>query len=408
MIWCDSKADSKVWMIEVIVFVMNCINPGAYASGFFFNVEDVIMGFDEKYMKMAIELAKKGAGAVNPNPLVGAVIVKDDRVLASGYHARYGDLHAERAAFANLKEDATGAEMYVTLEPCCHFGKQPPCTHAIVEHNISRVYVGSDDPNEMVAGKGIEYLREHGIEVVTQVMKDECDALNQVFFHYITRKTPYVVMKYAMTMDGKISCYTGDSKWVSNEKSRARVQESRNLYSGIMVGINTVLADNPMLTCRLEGGRNPVRIICDSSLRIPLDSNIVNTADKVRTIVACCLEECEAIDDKKQALLNKNVEIISVGKKDNHIDLNELMIKLGELKIDGILLEGGGTLNYSAIRAGIVNEVQIYMAPKIIGGKEALSPVEGIGVEKMEFAEHFLLKSIERIEDDILMIYSKK
>ena len=176
---------------------------------------------DKKYMRRAIELAAKGEGHVNPNPLVGAVIVKDGRILAEGYHARYGDLHAERSAFANLKEDATGAEMYVTLEPCCHFGKQPPCTQAIIEHKISKVYVGSDDPNALVAGKGIRQLEDAGIEVQTHVLKKECDALNTVFFHYITTGTPYVVMKYAMTMDGKIACHTGESKWVTGEDGKS-------------------------------------------------------------------------------------------------------------------------------------------------------------------------------------------
>ena len=344
------------------------------------------MGFDEKYMRMAIELAKKGAGAVNPNPLVGAVIVKNGRVIGTGFHARYGELHAERAAFANLSESAEGAEMYVTLEPCCHFGKQPPCTHAIVEHKISKVYVGSDDPNEKVAGKGVGYLRENGVEVVTQVLKEECDELNQVFFHYITHKTPYVVMKYAMTMDGKICCHTGDSRWVSGEASRSKVQELRNLYTGIMVGINTVIKDNPQLTCRNENGRNPIRIICDSRLRIPLDSNIVKTANSIRTIVATCDNEQV---EKASELMNKGIEIVHVSQAEDHLDLKELMIKLGELQIDGILLEGGGTLNYSAICSDIVNEIQMFIAPKIIGGRAALTPVEGEGADAMGLAKKF-------------------
>ena len=218
------------------------------------------MAYKQEYMELAIELAKKGTGAVNPNPLVGAVIVKDDRIIGQGYHARYGDLHAERAAFASLTEDATGAEMYVTLEPCCHYGKQPPCTLAIVEHGIKKVYVGSDDPNDKVAGKGIAFLREHGVEVETGVMKDACDAINPVFFHYITTKLPYVVMKYAMSMDGKIAAYTGKSQWITGEAARQHVQETRSWLKGIMVGCNTVLQDDPALTCRIEGGRNPVRI----------------------------------------------------------------------------------------------------------------------------------------------------
>ncbi|MCM1170860.1 MAG: bifunctional diaminohydroxyphosphoribosylaminopyrimidine deaminase/5-amino-6-(5-phosphoribosylamino)uracil reductase RibD [Clostridium sp.] len=362
--------------------------------------------FEEQYMQRAITLAKKGIGAVNPNPLVGAVIVKEGRIIGEGYHAGYGGLHAERAAFANLTEDAKGAELYVTLEPCCHFGKQPPCTEAIVSHGISHVYVGSDDPNERVCGKGISYLREHGVVVDTQMMKEECDKLNDVFFHYITTNTPYVVMKYAMTLDGKIATRSGKSKWITGETARHRVAESRNEYTGIMAGIGTVLADDPMLTCRLDGGRNPIRIICDSSLRIPLDSNIVKTARDVRTIVVAS-DECKDIK-KAEQLSGYGIEVISVGKNADGLDLKALMIKLGEKGIDGILLEGGGTLNYSALAAGIVNELNVYIAPKIFGGASALSPVEGMGVESPGDAEKFILKRMEQLEEDILLVYKKQ
>ncbi len=364
--------------------------------------------YDEKYMRYAIELAKKGVGAVNPNPLVGAVIVKDGRIIGEGYHKKYGGLHAEREAFANLTEDVEGADMYVTLEPCCHHGKQPPCVEAIVEHKIKRVYVGSDDPNLLVSGKGYEYLREHGIEVHTHILKDECDALNDIFFHYITTKTPYVIMKYAMTMDGKIAAYTGESKWISNETSRHNSQELRNRCSGIMVGIGTVFADDPMLTCRLENGHNPVRIICDTKLRIPMDSNIVKTAGEFRTIVAAGESLKGKINDKYNELIKKGVEVIFVEEEDGEINLKMLMNKLGELEIDSIIIEGGGTLNYSAIKAKIVNEVMIYMAPKILGGKDAPTAVEGGGFETPDLAAKFKLKDTELIDGDILLRYIRK
>lgn len=212
-------------------------------GGFFLN---------PKYMKRAIELAKKGIGYTNPNPIVGCVVVKNDEIISEGYHEKIGGFHAERNALTNCKEDTTGAELYVTLEPCCHYGKTPPCTEIIIEKNIKKVYVGSMDPNKLVAGKGVKILEENGIEVECGVLKDECDKLNEVFFHYITNKTPYVVMKYAMTMDGKIACENGDSKWVTGEKARETVQNMRKKYMGIMVGINTVLEDNPMLNCRIE------------------------------------------------------------------------------------------------------------------------------------------------------------
>lgn len=371
------------------------------------------MAFEKIYMERAIELAKKGEGGVNPNPLVGAVIVKENRIIGEGYHAKYGELHAERAAFTNLTEDAEGADMYVTLEPCCHFGKQPPCVEAIVQHRIKNVYVGSDDPNEKVGGKGIDYLRKHGIEVTTQVMKEECDAINPVFFHYITTKRPYVVMKYAMTMDGKIATSQGLSKWITGENARKRVQYSRNKYMGIMVGIGTVIKDNPMLNCRIDGGRNPVRIICDTGLNIPVSCNIVTTACDIRTIVATGIveensEKYEEYKTKADVLAAKGIEVLGIATKDGHIDLNELMIKLGEMGIDSILLEGGGKLNYSALMADVADEIQVYIAPKIFGGENAVTPVEGDGVLLPDEAFEFDLKNVEKIDKDILLTYIRK
>lgn len=364
----------------------------------------------EKYMRRAIELAKNGIGKVNPNPLVGAVIVKDGQIISEGYHAKYGDLHAERNAFRNLKcaEDAKGAEMYVTLEPCCHFGKQPPCTQAIIEHGIRKVYVGSNDPNALVAGKGIEQLRQVGIEVETEVLKDECDALNPVFFHYITTQTPYVVMKYAMTLDGKIATRTGHSKWISGEASRGRVQQTRNALKGIMVGIGTVLNDDPMLTCRIDGGRNPIRIICDSKLRIPLSSQVVTTAKEVATIVATIephVEYTRFWNEQKAALEEQGVEVVVVKEVNDRLDLKDLMRQLGERKIDGILLEGGSTLNYAALQAGIVNRIEAYIAPKLFGGAGLYTPVGGEGVEYATEGIECRLLTADKIEEDILLTY---
>lgn len=367
----------------------------------------------EIYMRRAIELAKQGIGKVNPNPLVGAVIVKDDKIISEGYHMVYGDLHAERNAFKNLAnpEDARGAEMYVTLEPCCHHGKQPPCTQAIIEHGIAKVYVGSNDPNAQVAGKGIKQLRDAGIEVETEVLKEECDALNPVFFHYITMKTPYVLMKYAMTLDGKIATRTGHSQWVSGEESRARVQQTRNALKGIMVGIGTILNDDPRLTCRIEGGRNPVRIVCDSKLRIPLTSNVVVTAKDVPTIVVTIEPHPEYLrfwKEQKAELEEAGVEVLVVKEQEGRLDLQDLMVKLGEKQIDGILLEGGSTLNYAALQAGIVNRIEAYVAPKFFGGSGFYTPVGGDGVELATDAIECELVSMEKIGEDVLLIYEKK
>lgn len=357
----------------------------------------------EKYMKRAIELAKQGRGRVNPNPLVGAVIVKDDRILAEGYHARYGDLHAERHAFSRLTENAAGAEMYVTLEPCCHYGKQPPCTEAIIEHGISKVYVGSDDPNDLVAGKGIARLREAGIAVETHVLQEECDALNPVFFHFIRKQTPYVVMKYAMTLDGKIACETGASKWVTGEKAREHVQETRNWLTAIMVGVQTVLQDNPRLTCRLPEGRNPIRIVCDSHLRIPKDCDLVQRAKEIPLLVATLKESLDL--PQADILRDKGVDFIPAASLDGRIDLQDLMGILGSRKIDSVLLEGGGTLNESALRAGIVNRVQVYLAPKLFGGSGRYTPVRGEGVP--DPGQAWLAKKplITSFGEDILLEY---
>ena len=232
---------------------------------------------DQEYMLRAIQLAKKGEGWTNPNPMVGAVIVKDGKIIGEGYHKKYGELHAERNAIASLTESAEGAVIYVTLEPCCHHGKTPPCTEAIIEQKIRKVVIGSRDPNPKVAGKGVQMLREAGVTVVEDFMREECDQLNPVFFHYITTKTPYVVMKYAMTLDGKIATKTGASKWITGESARKEVQHMRHQYMGIMAGIGTVLADDPMLNVRVEGWKSPVRIVCDSKLRIPDDRGLCRT-----------------------------------------------------------------------------------------------------------------------------------
>lgn len=365
---------------------------------------------DREYMMRAIELAKRGVGAVDPNPLVGAVIVKDGEIIGEGWHAKYGDLHAERNAIKNLTKSAEGATIYVTLEPCCHHGKQPPCTDALLENKIARVVIGSRDPNPLVSGKGAAILRDHGVTVEEDFMRDECDELNPVFFHYITTKTPYVVMKYAMTADGKIATHTGASRWITGDASRQRVQEMRYTYKGIMAGIGTVLADDPMLNVRIEGKRSPIRIICDSTLRIPEDCNIVKTASQYKTIIACALDDNEIAADKdlksKADLLKScGVEIICAKSTDGKIDLKLLMKLLGEKGINSILLEGGGTLNESALRSGIVNEVKAFIAPKIFGGADARTPVEGGGVSLPSEAYALKLNSIEPIGDDILLNY---
>ena len=354
---------------------------------------------DEQYMKLALDLANKGSGFVAPNPMVGAVIIKEGEIIGQGYHEKYGELHAERNAIADCMDSPKGATIYVTLEPCCHHGKTPPCTDAIIKSGIAKVVIGSVDPNALVSGQGILKLQENGIEVQTGILQEECDELNEVFFHYIKTKTPYVIMKYAMTMDGKIATTTGKSKWITGEAARYRVHEDRHRYTAIMVGIGTVDADDPFLNCRIENGKDPTRIICDTNLRLSLDSQIVKTATEIPTIIATAVSDA----DKHKPYIAKGCNVIVVGKKDGHIDLNELMVKLGEENIDSILLEGGGSLNWSALQSGIVNKVQTYIAPKIFGGANAKTPVSGVGVDEPDNA--FLLKTetITMLEQDILI-----
>lgn len=354
---------------------------------------------DTEYMRLALQLAEKGCGHVNPNPMVGAVLVKEGRIIGQGYHERYGAPHAERNALASCTESPEGAALYVTLEPCCHYGKTPPCTEAILRSNIQKVVVGSRDPNPLVAGKGIRKLRRRGIEVVEGVLKTECDKLNEVFFYFMQTGKPYVVMKYAMTMDGKTAAYTGASKWITGEAARSRVHQDRSRYSAVMAGIGTVLADDPLLTCRIDGGKNPLRIICDTELRTPLSSQIVATAGEIPTVIATVCTEAEI----QRPYIEAGCRILPVLKRGSHLDLSELMTKLGEEKIDSILLEGGSILNWSALQAGIVNKVQAYIAPKLFGGANGKTPVAGMGVSRPEDAFFLTNSKVTCLGDDILI-----
>lgn len=381
----------------------SCHHPWKYFQGIFYTQiskkKEGIELTDKEYMLRAISLAKKGEGWTNPNPMVGAVIVKDGRIIGEGYHKKYGELHAERNAFASLKESAKGATMYVTMEPCCHYGKTPPCTQAIIEHKIGKVVIGSKDPNPKVSGKGVQILKEAGISVVEDFLREECDKLNSIFFHYIKTKTPYVVMKYAMTLDGKIATKTGESKWVTGKEAREEVQHMRHRYMGIMVGIGTVLADDPMLNVRAKDKKSPVRIICDSKLKIKEDSQIVKTAFNQRTIVVYA--DSQNIQEKLERLHSLGVETLYCPDESNQIDLKKLMIYLGNEGIDSIILEGGGTLNESAVRAGIVKEVQAFIAPKLFGGVNSKTPIEGIGVNLPSEAVKLKYTGICQIGEDI-------
>lgn len=358
------------------------------------------MDRDEYYMNLALTLAEKGRGSVAPNPMVGAIIVKNDRVIGEGYHEKYGQPHAEVNAFDSATENAQDATIYVTLEPCSHYGKTPPCADLIIQKKVKRVVVGALDPNPLVSGRGIAKIKAAGIEVISGVLAEESRQLNEVFMKFITEKKPFVVLKTAMSLDGKIATPTGESKWISGEESREKVHQERAYLTGIMVGINTVLKDNPRLTARVPGAKNPIRIVVDSQLRIPLDMNIVHQQKEAPTII---LTTKKAAPEKVSLLTERGITVLIVADHKGRVDLREGMAKLGERNIDSILLEGGSELNYSSLEAGIVDKVQVYIAPKIIGGTTSPTPVGGKGMDSLSNAFPVERMKTKMIGEDVFI-----
>lgn len=357
---------------------------------------------NEFFMRRAIELAKLGWGKTNPNPLVGAVVVKDGRIIAEGFHQQLGCPHAEVEAFNNAEEDVSGATLYVSLEPCSHYGRTPPCAQKIIDVGIKKVVMGMVDPNPKVSGRGIKMLRDAGIEVEVGMLGEEAIKLNEIFINYIVRRKPFVILKTAVTLDGKIATASGDSKWVTGEKARNHVHVIRDRVAAIMVGVNTVLKDNPSLTTRRSDreGTDPVRIVVDSGGKIPVDCNVINSDSKAGVILATT---SRIEREKEEVLIDKGVRIIKADGSDGRVDLSLLMEELYRLEIDSILLEGGGILNSSAISTGIVNKVMFFIAPKIVGGEDAPTSVEGIGIGRMCEAIGVKDISIAKFGEDILL-----
>lgn len=359
------------------------------------------LSYDEKYMRLAMQLAGNAIGRTSPNPLVGAVIVKDNRVVGCGWHRKAGTPHAEIHALNQAGELAQGADVYVTLEPCAHYGKTPPCAKALVEAKVKNVYGGLLDVNPKVAGKGFKILEDAGIHVEYGFLQDELRKQNEVFFKWIEHKKPFVVLKAAMTLDGKIATATGQSKWITNETSRAYGYKLRDIYDGIMVGINTVIEDNPMLTSRVDGGKNPIRIVVDSSLKIDINANVVQDKS-AKTIVATT---DKADKDKILKLQAQDVDVIVVDKdKNDKVDIEKLLDILGQQNICSILVEGGATLSGSFVAKKLVDKVYFFIAPKIIGGKEAKTPVAGTGILNLQEALALKDIQIEKLEEDVLII----
>lgn len=384
---------------------------------------------DNKFMKIALNEASKGLGFTNPNPMVGAVIAKDGKVISKGYHHECGMPHAERDALANVKNNVSteNSTMYVTLEPCCHYGKTPPCTDAIIDAKISRVICAMSDPNPKVSGKGLEILRENGIDVEVGLLEDEARRLNEFFLTRQMKKRPFVALKIAQTLDGKTASHNGKSKWITGEKARNHGHFLRHKYMGILVGINTVISDDPMLNCRFDESlcenlyndyellkqdrtrfslRNPVRIILDSNLSLPLDSKIVKTSAEIKTIVITSREFSSSAENKEKIkdLKELQVSILAVSLNENgKIDLAEALgqLALPPYEIDSILVEGGASVHDSFLREKLADYVHIYTAPKLLGGRNALSSISGIGFDDPNNCPNIKIVDTFQIDQDI-------
>lgn len=354
---------------------------------------------DRDYMKAALELAARAKGRTSPNPMVGAVVVKEGKIIGRGYHLKAGTPHAEILALNEAGEAAGGATLYVTLEPCCHYGRTGPCTDAIINAGVARVVAAMSDPNPLVSGEGIRRLESAGIEVTAGVMEEEALDLNEVFIKYITTRRPYVIAKAAVSIDGKIATRSGKSKWITGKKAREYGRRLRDWYDAIMVGIGTVMADDPSLTTRLPGGRDPVRIILDSRARIPLNARVLTQQSEVSTIIAATTG---APPERVEALRSKGAEVLVVNEG-QAVDLNELMMVLGGRGITSVLIEGGAMVQGSAFSARIVDKVAWFIAPKIIGGRDAPGPVGGQGADDPSEAAGLERVKVTRLGPDLLV-----
>jgi diaminohydroxyphosphoribosylaminopyrimidine deaminase/5-amino-6-(5-phosphoribosylamino)uracil reductase len=358
---------------------------------------------DEKYMWMALDLARQGRGSTNPNPMVGAVLVQDGAIVGTGYHQVAGGPHAEIIALRKAGERARGATLYVNLEPCSHHGRTAPCVDVVIKAGVSRVVAAMEDPNPKVAGRGFQRLRDAGIAVETGILAEKARRLNEVFVKYITTALPFVSLKTAMTMDGKIATRTGASHWITGEKSRQFVHRLRHNSDAVMVGIETVVHDDPRLTTRLEGGggKDSLRVIVDSSARLPLEAKVINPGSRARTLLATTEA---AAPEKLVALRAKGVEIAVLPSRGGKVDLRALIRKLGEMEITALLVEGGGTLNYSLLQAGLVDKLYLFIAPLIFGGRNSPTAFGGEGVAAVEQAWRVRELELKQFDGDLLMI----
>lgn len=363
-------------------------NRGAYDRG-------TSNGVHQKFMKNALKLAKRGRGLVSPNPLVGCVIVSNNRIAGKGYYQYFGGPHAEINALRDAGEKAVNSTMYVTLEPCCFYGKTPPCTEAIIRSGVKEVVIGMEDPNPKVNGRGIQKLKAKRIKVTTDILKKQATKLNEAYIKYVTKKVPFVILKTAMSLDGKIASVTGDSKWISSEKSRQWVHRLRSQVDGVLVGINTVLKDNPGLTAH-GLGKNPLRIVLDGEARIPLKSQLLNNQAPTLVVTAHS-------PGKLSVLKRRGIRVLRINAKNGKINLKVLLRRLAKMGITSLLVEGGGETNASFLKEKLVDKVLVFIGPKIVGGRNAITPVAGNGIDKISQAIKLDKMSIKKIDEDILI-----
>ena len=364
------------------------------------------MNDDEQFMKMALDLASLGRGTTSPNPMVGAVVVKNGEVIGKGYHQAAGLAHAEVNALKEAGIHAKNAHLYVTLEPCNHHGRTPPCTERILEAGIARLVVAMPDPNPDVRGGGLDYLAQKGLEIVSGVCQKEAQELNEAFIKYITTKKPFVILKCAATLDGQIATRSGDARWVSGEASRNYVHQLRHAVDAILVGIGTVQKDNPQLTTRLpkKGGQNPIRVILDTNLRISEKAQVVRSAHEVETwIISADSAHSEKAYGKRERLEKAGVRMVSAPVRQKHIDLRQLITILGYQQITSLLIEGGGEIIASSVAAEIVDKIMFFYAPKILGGNDGIPICKGQGRDSMQAAWPVSNIRVHRFEDDVMI-----
>jgi diaminohydroxyphosphoribosylaminopyrimidine deaminase/5-amino-6-(5-phosphoribosylamino)uracil reductase len=357
---------------------------------------------DADYMMMALELAERGRGRTSPNPMVGAVLVRDGEVVGRGYHARAGEDHAEVVALKDAGEQARGATLYINLEPCCHHGRTPPCVEAVVEAGVKRAVMAMADPSDKVNGKGIAELRQAGIDVEVGLLGEKACRLNEVFIKYVTTGRPFVFLKVAMSLDGRIAAGTGDSKWITCEESRARVHQLRDHVDAVLVGCGTVAQDDPELTTRLPGdnGKNPVRVILDGRARMPTDARVLADGSAAATWVVVG-ESAES--DRAEKIRKSGAEVIALPDHDGRVDFGTVLRELGRREITSLLIEGGKGVFTEALRSGSVDKVLAFVAPAILGGDARFAAVGELGVERISDALKLRDVSVGRIGDDVLI-----